>query len=160
MSDKLDQAEVVARINTLTLKAKYLAAELEMATRERVPLPSPSGDILVDLDTMEAHCRELETKLGHSPATTSEDFQPRRSSPGFASPSVLSVAHTGAAKLTATEQVLAAKGVSSLEELRQQRLQQSQVPRYPKTIDPKILNNPNMTVTEKCLAAKRQQQNR
>jgi hypothetical protein len=61
----LDQPEIEARIGILTLKARYLAAELETATGQKQKNIVPTGaDILADLEALETHCAELESALG------------------------------------------------------------------------------------------------
>jgi hypothetical protein len=67
----LDQAEIEARLEVLSLKARYLSAELEAVTGSRVSTPTVTrADIIADLETMEAHCASLERKLGEARTAT------------------------------------------------------------------------------------------
>jgi len=105
----IDQAEA----NTLRQRLQLHAANLRgmaHAAGHQVSQPNLSGDPLADIRVLEAHCTELELRLDGT-------------APVFAAPAP--AVHTPAAsvtgkKLTLTQQILAAKGCATLEDLNAQ----------------------------------------
>jgi len=119
VGSNLDQSEVLAKIDVLTLRARYLAADLEAKTGEKTQPVMLGDDDLANFELLEAHCQQLEAKLPTS--------QPRRYSTGGSSSTVsFEGAHPGAAvpNLTVTERLFAREGVKTLAELSEKRRQQ------------------------------------
>jgi hypothetical protein len=77
---ELDQSEVLVRLQTLELSARFLRSAVEASTGEKVEAPSlPEGDLVASLNLLQSHCALLQNKL--------ENFQPRGLPGGKSAPS-------------------------------------------------------------------------
>lgn len=123
-----DQSEVMARIDVLTLKSRSLSASLAEKNGQKVTFPVLSEDCLLNLQLLERHVLTLESMLTFQPsqscASAGVPVVPSASVParqagaaGKSSQVETKPAGTETKKLTATEEVLARKGVKTLAEL-------------------------------------------
>ena len=111
LPDNFDQGEAEAQMNVLTLRCRYLAAEIEQKTKQKIPPPAMTGSLIENVRTLEAHCEMLEGKSIRRgiPATAPRHL-------GL----IAATAATGSEKgkaLSFTEKIFRYHGVSNMAEL-------------------------------------------
>lgn len=122
---KLDQHEANAKRDVLDLKGRYLRADLENKTGERIAAPELSrDDVLADIITLESHVASLEAKLNLAPRQPVTQTSKIPALKGVGAD--ISKATKAAAKpqTSLDAKILAREGVSSVQELAAKRAEQ------------------------------------